>query len=88
MELAVSIPTPILAPGGGRIVFFPAAHSGGAACREDLGSDVGFNTFAFLSFVLTVVNAIGWVSGDGAECHFREKLEVVHPNSKTCTIDP
>ena len=70
--MAVPITTPILAPGGGRIVFFPAAHSGGAACREDSGSDVGFNTFAFLSFVLTVVNAIGWASGDGAECHFRD----------------
>ena len=72
MELADPIHIPFLAPGGGRIVFFPAANSGGAACREDLGSDVGFNTFAFLSFVLTVVNAIGWVSGDGAECHFRD----------------
>ena len=88
MELADPIHIPFLAPGGGSIVFFPAANSGGAACREDLGSDVGFNTFAFLSFVLTVVNAIGWVSGEGAECHFRDKKRGYPPNSKSCTIDP
>ena len=47
--------------GGGRVVFFPAADPGdrGAVCQDDAASGFGFNTFAFLSFVLTVVNAIG-----------------------------
>lgn len=48
-----------------RIVFFPSnqAASSNNVCQDEISSnrETGFNTFAFLSFTLTIFNAIRYI---------------------------
>jgi hypothetical protein len=40
------------------VVFFPAGAGGPGSCDDEAAAGAGFNTFAFLSFLLTAFNAI------------------------------